>query len=346
MTGIRIFKASSGDAERWDRYVLSHGGFFHRFGWGQVIADTYGHEPIYLCAENQGEIVGILPLIDRRSLFFGRALISVGFTVGGGLIANTPEIEAALLEAAHAHAQERGADYIELRSYDQAHLGWHEKHGIYDNFACPILEDREARLKAIPRKKRADLRKAIKKAEAGEIRAVVLEGSASFWQHYAQAQRNHGTPVFPKSWLRHQCAAFGSDMDITMVYAGDTPLAGVVNYYHRDTVYLYSAFISDQARRFHAGDYLYWWMMEHAQARGMSVFDLGRSKRGTGSHAYKTFWGIEPQPMVYLYRLMKSDEMPNVNPQNPKFALMTKMWRHLPLSVANRLGPVLAGHLA
>jgi hypothetical protein len=87
-------------------------------------------------------------------------------------------------------------------------------------------------------------------------------------------------------------------------------------------------------------------MMGHARRRGVTEFDLGRSKRGTGSHAYKRFWGFTPQPMVYWYRLIQTEQMPNINPLNPKFALMTTLWKRLPLPVANSVGPVLSRHLA
>ena len=35
------------------------------------------------------------------------------------------------------------------------------------------------------------------------------------------------------------------------------------------------------------------------------MMDFGRSKRGTGAFAYKTFWGFEPTPLAYQFKLMK-----------------------------------------
>ncbi|WP_370336542.1 FemAB family XrtA/PEP-CTERM system-associated protein [Parvularcula marina] len=346
MSGIEIRLATAEDALAWDSYVAGAGSFFHRYGWAEAIRETYGHEPVYLLAERGGEVAGILPLIDRRSSLFGRALISVGFTVGGGVVAEDNETRAALLTRALAEAKARSSEYIELRSEDDAEEGWHEKEGIYDTFSVGIIEDEEQRLKSIRRKKRADIRKAIDWAADGELTIQPSDDLKRFWKGYAIAQRDHGTPVFPRRWLEAQKARFGDDMELIFVEQAGEPLAGVINYYHRDTVHLYSSFISPGARRSHAGDYLYWWMMGHALTRGARIFDLGRSKRGTGAHAYKTHWGFEPRALSYMYKLMQTDEMPNVNPQNPKFALMSKVWTRLPVPVANRLGPMLAGHLA
>lgn len=343
---VTVSRACGEDRARWDEFVARDAGFYHRYGWGKAIGATYGHEPVYLLAERGGEITGILPLIDRRSRLFGRALISVGFTVGGGVAAQDEESREALLERAVAEAKARESEYLELRSEDDTEPGWHQKEGIYDTFSVPIIEEKDARLKSIRRKKRADIRKAIGWAEEGTLTIRVSDDDTLFWKNYAIAQRDHGTPVFPRRWLRAQREAFGEAMELVFVEREGVPLAGVINYYHRDTVHLYSSFISEGARQYHAGDYLYWWMMEHAFGRGAREFDLGRSKRGTGAYAYKTHWGFEPRPLTYLYKLMGTDEMPNVNPQNPKFALMSKVWTRLPMPVANRLGPMLAGHLA
>ncbi len=384
MTGIKVHRATIKEQPLWDAYTAKKGSFFHRFGWGEVIKSTYGHDPLYLYAERVGEIVGILPLIDRRSPLLGRALISVGFTVGGGIIADEEEVSEALLQRATKEARARGVDYIELRDLcvphgaqtsvgstpsepwthtgvcrhrrtsggerQNADLGadLQRKQGIYDNFSMALAPDVDARLKAIPRKKRADVRKAITQAEEGALSADLSSDVDLFWRGYAAAQRDHGTPVFPKKWLSAQAAAFGDAMEITFVHGLDAarPLAGVITYYHREVAHLYHAFISPEARRSHAGEYLYWWMMGRALERGARIFDLGRSKVGTGSHAYKTYWGMEPRPMVYRYKMLNGESLPNVNPQNPKFARFVAAWRHLPLPVANRLGPLLAGHFA
>ncbi|MEM9421971.1 MAG: FemAB family XrtA/PEP-CTERM system-associated protein [Pseudomonadota bacterium] len=356
---LSVHLAGPDDKDRWDKFVLTHGSFFHRYGWGEVINTTYGHRAIYLYAERNGEIVGVLPLIDRRSCLLGRALISVGFTVGGGIVVNDQDARDALLDRALEEARRCGAQYLELRDTPSVKamglgedtensIGLVRKDNIYENFSCSLLVDEAARLNAIPRKKRADVRKAIKHAHGGMLMVETGASADTFWQGYATAQRDHGTPVFPRKWLQLQSAAFGDAMEVTLVRdgAGNIPLAGVVTYYHRDVAHLYSAFVSPKARRSHAGDYLYWWMMAHALECGVRIFDLGRSKVGTGSHAYKTYWGMEPHPMVYHYKMLNGAPLPNVNPKNPKFAAFVSAWRRLPRPIANSVGPLLAGHFA
>src|SRR5215510_9944350 len=102
---------------RWDQYVLAHPGgtFFHQWKWREIISSSFGYEPFYLCAEDKGEIQGILPLFLVRSLLFGRSLVAIPLAVYGGVLATTVSAETILLEKAIALGIQHGAKYLELR---------------------------------------------------------------------------------------------------------------------------------------------------------------------------------------------------------------------------------------
>ena len=85
--------------------------------------------------------------------------------------------------------------------------------------------------------------------------------------------------------------------------------------------------------------------MCRANARGVRVFDFGRSKRGTGSFAFKKNWGFEPQPLHYQFRFVRGRGIPQNNPSNPKYSAFIRAWRCLPIGVANRLGPWIVRNL-
>ena len=99
------------------------------------------------------------------------------------------------------------------------------------------------------------------------------------------------------------------------------------------------------ARALNANDFLFLSIMCRARERGYGRFDFGRSKFGTGSFAYKTYWGFEPQPLHYEYKLFGVRKMPDLNPLNPRYSPFVSMWRLLPLILSSRLGPPLARHL-
>jgi hypothetical protein len=68
---------------QWDEYVHGNqaGTFYHLAGWRKIIGDFLGHDAYYLYVENEGEIVGILPLAHVASRIFSNALISLPLVV-------------------------------------------------------------------------------------------------------------------------------------------------------------------------------------------------------------------------------------------------------------------------
>jgi hypothetical protein len=73
--------------------------------------------------------------------------------------------------------------------------------------------------------------------------------------------------------------------------------------------------------------------------RGYRVFDFGRSTVGSGPHHFKLQWGSMEVPLHWNYWLAHHDELPEMNPQNPKYRLAIWAWQHLPLPVTKLIGP-------
>ena len=90
---------------------------------------------------------------------------------------------------------------------------------------------------------------------------------------------------------------------------------------------------------------LYWSVLQYAVREGYRLFDFGRSTVGAGTYRFKKQWGAEPEQLHWHYCLPPGADMPALNPQNPKFRLATKVWQHLPLGIANLLGPRIVRNL-
>ncbi|MEO6746246.1 MAG: FemAB family XrtA/PEP-CTERM system-associated protein, partial [Caldimonas sp.] len=231
--------------------------------------------------------------------------------------------------------------HLELRNVGQRHADWPAQ-DLYVTFRKAIQPDDEANLLAIPRKQRAMVRKGISNGLSSEVDA----GVDRFFALYAGNVHRHGTPALPKRYFAALQKEFGDDCDIQTVTAGDgTPLSSVLNFYFRDEVLPYYAGDAVAARDVAANDFKYWALMCRAQRRGCRLFDYGRSKRGTGSFAFKKNWGFEPQPLHYEYCLYKRDAVPQNNPANAKYRLLIQTWRRMPLALANALGPVVVRSL-
>jgi FemAB-related protein (PEP-CTERM system-associated) len=341
---LTIRSASEVDASAWDTYVFDHpqGSFFHRYGWKRLIETTYGYPGHYLLAERDGRTCGLLPLGQVRHLLFGHSLISVPFGVYGGVLADSDEIRRALEDRAMQLAGELGVDHLEMRNERPVRDDWLRKDGLYVTFKKSISEDHEQNLGAIPRKQRAMVRKGIKAGLVGEPD----DGVDHLYHAYSESVRNLGTPVFPKAHFRAIREEFGEDVDVVTIRHQGEVVAAVMNYYFRDQVLPFYGGGIAEARALAANDFMYWEVMRRAVERGCRVFDFGRSKVDTGSYRFKKHWGFEPTPLSYEYHLVKAREMPDLNPNNPKYRLFIEAWKRLPVGVSRWIGPWLARGLA
>ena len=339
----RLDAHSAADAAQWDAFVLAcpQATFFHRAGWQTVIREVFRHDTYFFSVQTQGRIRGVLALAHVNSRLFGNALTSLPFAVYGGVAALDEEAGAALERAAEQLAQRLKVDHLEMRNVQRRHADWPVQ-DLYVTFRKPIAPQEEDNLQAIPRKQRAMVRKGIKNGLTSHIDSTVER----FFALYANNVHRHGTPALPKAYFRALRRVFGPDCEVLTVCAPDgQPLSSVLSFYFRDEVLPYYAGDDEAARHLAANDFKYWELMRLACARGLKVFDYGRSKQGTGSYAFKKNWGCEPTPLHYEYRLYQRQSVPQNNPSNAKYRLLIAAWRRMPLGVANWLGPKIVRNL-
>jgi FemAB-related protein (PEP-CTERM system-associated) len=288
-------------------------------------------------AVRDGVITGVLPLVRMASWLFGRSLVATPFCVYGGPLAADEQSLHLLLAHAAAMLDQSDCSWLELRCRDRLALpdGWVSGPDLYVTFRKPIEADHDRNMKAIPRKQRAMVRKAIQNG----LTSVSDRDVGVLHRIYAESVRNLGTPVFPRRYFHLLMDAFGSDADIVTVFDKQKPVASVMNFYFRNEVLPYYGGGIASARTLAANDFMYWEVMRNAAERGCTLFDFGRSKRGTGAFAFKHNWGFPDQPLHYMFRLKPGVQRPDHNPANPTYALFIKAWKALPLPLANLLGP-------
>ncbi|MEM8800087.1 MAG: FemAB family XrtA/PEP-CTERM system-associated protein, partial [Pseudomonadota bacterium] len=310
----------------------------HLSAWSRAIHKTFGHKIYNLVARENGSIVGILPLIHVKTRLFGNQLISNAFAVYGGPVADSDAAHDALDQAAEDIGKKLNVGAIEYRNRSRLRPGWPAKTESYATFRRAMGDTSDAILKNIPRKQRAMVRKGIK---AG-LKAVVDQSRERHFAIYSESVRNLGTPVFPRSLFQNLLSCYGDRADILTIEHEGRAIASVLSFYFRNEVVPYYGGSIPAARAIAGNDYMYWALMEHAHARGFTHFDFGRSKFGTGPFSFKKNWGFEPSPLAYEFKLLRDQELPDVNPLNPKYQLMIKTWKKLPLPIANRVGPFVA----
>jgi len=342
VAAIDVRVADLGDRDesaRIDAFVAEHprGGIFHRPQWSRAAERGCGQRAHYLVAERGGALVGCLPLTEVRSPLFGNALVSAGFGTGGGIIGDGVEPLAA---AAWALARRLGCRSAELRG-GPVPEGWNAESGIYANFDRRLPGDAEALLRSIPKRQRAE----VKKAVAGSLETTAGSDRRHRDAHfrvYSESVRNLGTPVFPKALFEASLDEFGDGADVVTVWKDDRPLAAMLSFYFKGVCQPFWGGGTREARDWHANDYIYFDVMRRAIERGCVRADFGRSKVGTGPWSRKKIWHFDETPLTYAVRTADGAAPRQVNPLDPKFRLKIAAWRKLPLGLANRVGPAIA----
>jgi FemAB-related protein (PEP-CTERM system-associated) len=336
---VVIRTATHTDQSKWDAFVYAHpkSTVFHLWAWGDIVERVHGLKNKSLIALAGGEVVGILPISHQKSRLFSHSLGSMPFCPYAGPLAIDGPQEQALIQAAIECAQNLGADQLELRllhetDSDTSALALQD---LYVTFRKEIFADHEANMNAIPRKQRAMVRKGIKNELTSEL------GTATdFFDLYSDNIHRHGTPGSPLAFFKAICQSFGKDAEVLIVKSKEgVILTGVLSLYFKNEVLPFYAGDVTLARDLAANDFKYWEVMRRAADRGCTVFDFGRSKKGTGPWSFKKNWGFEPTQLHYKYKLLKSDSIPEHNPLNPKYQLMISTWRKLPRGFVNWLGP-------
>lgn len=315
---------------------------FHRPAWVCAVARGCGQQALFLVArDGAGAICGLLPLTLVHSPLFGRALVSVGFAVDGGILADSPEIGRELGDAAYALAERHSCPTLELRGGIAPGGQWMTRDKAYLGFQRPLAATDEEELVAIPRRHRAEVRKSF---EAGlEVSVGTDERHrATHYALYCRSVHALGTPVFPRAMFEEVMDAFGEQAEIMVVSKDGRPLSSVLSLYHRESVMPYWHGAVADSRRLRSNEFLYFRLMRHAYARGCTIFDFGRSKVGTGPAAWKKTWGFTPEPLAYHVRTLPGHEARDINPLSPGYARKVELWKTLPPIIADRIGPLIA----
>lgn len=344
-TVSRVDLRDPGEASRIESFVAEHGGTpFHRPAWLLAIERGTGQRASGLLAERGGAITGWLPLTIAHSPIFGRALVSSGFAVGGGILADSETAGRHLASSAQEYAQRLSCPTVEVRG-GAIPPGWTAQSDRHSGFVAPLAEDDEAQLLAIPRKQRAEIRKSLKQDFTITVGADDTDRAAHH-AVYAESVHNLGTPVFPRALFDAVLDGFRQDADILTVHHRGQPVASVLSLYHGTDVLPYWGGGTFAARRLRANERMYFELMLHARRRGCERFDFGRSKTGSGPWHYKKNWGFEPQPLTYASWTTPGREARNVDPASDAYTARIELWKKLPRPLADRLGPYIARGLA
>ncbi|HEY7379200.1 MAG TPA: FemAB family XrtA/PEP-CTERM system-associated protein [Steroidobacteraceae bacterium] len=339
-----VGELADGDAARWDRYVDSAAGasLYHEHAWRSVVREVFGHDTIYLVAEERGNgIVGVLPLVRLNSRLFGDFLVSLPFFNRGGVVAESPGAAQELIAAATERARDLGVAHMELRHVADVCPEWPQR---VDKVAMVLAlpESAEALHQQLPSKLRSQIKRPLREG------AACVSGGREllddFYLVFARNMRDLGTPVYPKRFFAAILDRFARAR-LLVVRLANVPVAAGMVIGHRDTLEIPWASSLRSANAIGVNMLLYWEALSYACGQGYRWFDFGRSTPDSGTYRFKRQWGAQPLQLYWHYWMRDRKEPPRLNPSNPRYRLAVAAWQRLPLPIANALGPLIVRNL-
>lgn len=163
---------------------------------------------------------------------------------------------------------------------------------------------------------------------------------------YQRHMRDLGSPAHGKGFFSNVVGSCRDFIKIYVVMDKDKPIAGSLNF---RVGKVESNLMTVSLKKYNpscANYKLYWHMIQESKAEGYEIFDMGRSLVNSGNSHFKENWATKRYRLYYNYYLRKSSKIPNVNLSNLNYSRLSKIWKRLPLFVANSIGPHLIRGIA
>lgn len=332
------------DTANWDAFVQSApaASIYHLACWRELVKDSFGHACHYLQAlDSNNCVVGVLPLVRLKSRLFGDYLVSVPYFNYGGALAVSAAIEMALMQRAEQVARSLGVAHIEFRDTIERHP-WPKR---TDKVAMilPLPGSIEQLDKQIGSKLRAQIKRA--RRETPELLSGGVDLLDDFYTVFALNMRDLGTPVYSKEFFSKILQAFPTDSRLIVLRLNGKPVSAAFLLAFKQTMEIPWASTLREVNPFSMNMLLYWEVLRYAIERRADSFDFGRSSRDAGTHKFKKQWGAQEVPLYWHYWLQDGGELPQLNPDNPKYRLAINVWRRLPVALTKLIGPPLVKNL-
>jgi FemAB-related protein (PEP-CTERM system-associated) len=336
---VQIVSCDRGWATRWDAYLDTAPGasLYHLWRWRDINLDEFGHTTFPLAAVDGDRIVGVLPVVQVKSLLFGNIGCSMPFVNYGGPVADGPAAEQALLAASAELARRERMKYLEIRSFRRLD----ERIPVQTHKVSMTVDLRpgvDGLWKGFSSGHRQQIRKAEK--QGFTTRHGGRELIDDFYLVLSESWRSLGTPFYSRRYFSRLFDVLGEDRFwVTVVYDGDRPAAAQMGGMFAGTVEGLWLGMRDEYRARYVGYTLYWELLKWGAEHGYHTFHLGRSTADSGAEAFKKKWNATAKQLYWHYQLEPGRPLPELKVDNPRYRRAIDAWRRLPLRATQVFGP-------
>lgn len=335
---MRVITLGPGDGARWDAFVGPRSSAVTDLSaWRRVMSDSDGLRAHFLVVEEDGALAGALGLYEADHAVFGRYLATAAHGNDGGFFHASEAARDALLDAASALMDERGAAYLLIRGRE-ALPGF-----VADRrYSAAVLDLAGGSAAVWDRALGAKTRNQVRRGQKEGFTVSTGPGEMrAFYEVFHERMRDLGSPAHGLRFYESVLANLGDRAEFFVVREGADLVGGALVFFQNGVASDYHAVALRRYDTRCPNYLLHWSMIEAACARGCASFDMGRSLDGGPNLAFKLNWGARPMPLVYNYRLRAGAALPSMDPRDLKYRVPIAVWKRLPVALTKAAGPLL-----
>jgi CelD/BcsL family acetyltransferase involved in cellulose biosynthesis len=331
---------------RWESLVASHrsASVFHRRGWLEALARTYGYRPFALTVTPPGEpLAGGVVFCEVRSWITGSRLVSLPFADHCEPLVDAAAFSS-LAEWMVAKQSREDWKYIELRPLSSRWAAGCPS-SVNQSFWFHTLDLTPPEAQLFNNLHRNSIQRRIQRAEREPLsyeRGCSDRLLDEFYLLLMKTRRRHCLLPQPQTWFRNLIALMSPGVELRVARQHGVPIAAIFTLSHRRTV-VYKYGCSDE--RFHAlgaMPFLFWKLIVESKAQGAETLDFGRTDEANeGLIRFKGQFGTVRRRIVYSRFPCGVGEEAASALQLPA---VRSLFSHLPDSISSRAGGLLYRH--
>lgn len=339
-----ILNPLSGPA--WDKAITSHSEatVFHTSAWARVLADSYGHCPLYLKLSHNGQLVALVPLMEVRSRFAGSRGICLPFSDHCGPLLFGHLGAGIVREYLKTLGRERGWSYLEVR--DEVILP--ERTPPSESYWSHQLDLTQGSA-ALSRSFSSSVRRALRKAERSGLEAHIRsdsEAMAQFFSLHLRTRHKHGVPPQPRAFfanIQKHILETGLGIVVTAEKSGKVVAAAVFFKLGLNAIYKFGA-SDERVQEFRPNNLVMAAAIDFLAASSVETLHFGRTEKSNeGLRRFKASWGATESEISYGKFAISTDNW--VQARTPISSFSNRIFRALPGPLNRLAGSLLYPHL-
>jgi hypothetical protein len=335
---------SDNKKDDWERYIIEnpYSIAWHSYEWSKVLKKKYGIDFYPLAAIDGSKIVGVLPLYKVQTFLGKKNLISIPYTVAGGILANSESISMALLKRAIDIYEEQQCNSITLKQYKIRIMGDLKTDENYYNRELELSDNIDLLWSSISSFNQQKIKESQKKITDLYHPSQDLD---SFYKLLFKHSHNKGLPCVDKKWIK-ELIDFNM-YSIALLREDNLIVAGTLIKKFKNTISFPFTCINDQSEQNLLFAYnLYWRLLIKFSAEGIKIFHSGRIPKNNKTELYRLGWGGKIYNYYYQYYPIKDEiKTESEKKRGRKRDILSSIWKNIPPEISKFMGPYIIRHL-